>query len=97
MRIHITKYLDCHELEQETGIRLRNCLFTEMVEDGSMIWLDCSDDRISDFEEEIEGFENNPESCGCWTHKLCINELALIRHIRKNSRETDGVYIHYYW
>ena len=96
MRIHIARYLDCHELEQEIDFRLCDCLFSEMTEDGSMIWLDCTDDRISDLEEEIEEFENNPESCGCWTHRACINELALIHYIRKNSRKT-GIYIHYYW
>jgi len=97
MRIHIAAYANCEELEEDSGIKLRDCDFTQMAENGSMIWFNCSDDKIEELEEEIEYYEKEEMPKTFPGYMRILNELALIKYIRKCMRATDGIYVYWYW
>lgn len=88
--------LDCHELEQATGIDWGLTEFGQGAENDSYQHLTCNNDMIEALQEDIEYYisENLEE---CFDCKLYKNTLAVINYIRDTLGIDDEVLINVYW
>ena len=86
MKIVNVPTVDGCEIERELGIRIYDCEFAQMAENGGYVVLDLTTDHIEDLREEYEW--NKGKGFDKYVERL-ENELKLIDYFRGIGYERE--------
>jgi hypothetical protein len=95
MKIEMKPIVHSWEIEKEFGIRVLDCMFTQMVANDSyvILWLD--DDGVNELQEEIRYHTDNGDGEYAYVKRL-KNELDLINRFRVMGY-TDSIFVFVSW
>lgn len=79
MKIVNVPTVDGDEIERELGIRIYDCEFAQMAENGGYVILDLTTEHIEDLREELEW--NKDKCCDSYVERIA-NELKVIDYFR---------------
>lgn len=84
--------IDYYDCEKIVGINdIGDFYFSDLIENDTYYYFDCSDDRIAVLESDLEEFSHTELEI-----RQINNDLKLIHYIRNNFN-LEEILIHIYW
>lgn len=93
IKITMQPTIDMENVCKELGLHLSDFECTQMVENGTYIVFDCSDERVEELAEDLEW---KKDKCDTHYFNRISNDYALINLLRAQGI-LDSVLIYVFW
>lgn len=92
IKLKTMSVIDYYDCEKIVGINdIGDFYFTNLIENDTYYYFDCSDDRITVLESNLEEFSHTELEI-----RQMNNDLKLIHYIRSNFN-LEEILVHIYW